>query len=307
MTELADMQREVRQLADEVNAVLLVHYYQTKDIQEVADHLGDSLELSLQAARADADVILFAGVDFMAETAKLVNPGKTVLHPNVHAKCPMAAMVDPDALRRVKEMNPDVPVVAYVNTSAAVKAESDICCTSANAVAVVESTGADRIIFVPDTNLGLYVANKLPHVQVIPWPGYCHVHQAIKVEDVLDLQDMYPDAETLIHPEATPMVLTLADHVGSTRGIAKRVEGSPAKEFIIGTEEGLTYHLRTLRPDAEFHVVPPGICPNMKRITLSNILNSLKNMEAQVELDLDLIDRARAPVDRMLEIGRTSR
>jgi quinolinate synthase len=307
MTELQEMQGRVRQLADELNAVLLVHYYQTKDIQEVADHLGDSLELALQASRTDADVILFAGVDLMAETAKLVNPGKTVLHPNVHAKCPMAAMVEPGALRRVKEMNPDVPVVAYVNTSAAVKAVSDICCTSANAVAVVEHTGADRIIFVPDTNLGLYVANKLPRVEVIPWPGYCHVHQAIKVEDVLDLQDMHPDAETLIHPEATPMVLTLADFVGSTRGIAKRVGSSTAKEFIIGTEEGLTHHLRKLRPDAEFYIVPPGICPNMKRITLSNILSSLETMQTPVELDPDLLDRARAPVDRMLEIGRTSK
>ncbi|UCC94207.1 MAG: quinolinate synthase NadA, partial [Thermoplasmata archaeon] len=148
------MQGRIRQLAEELNAVLLVHYYQTQDIQEVADHLGDSLELALQAARTDADVIVFAGVDFMAETAKLVNPGKTVLHPNIHSKCPMAAMVEPSSLRRIKEMNPDVPVVAYVNTSAAVKAESDICCTSANAVAVVEHTGSDRVIFVPDTNLG---------------------------------------------------------------------------------------------------------------------------------------------------------
>jgi quinolinate synthase len=307
MTELRQMQDRVRHLASELNAVLLVHYYQTQDVQEVADHLGDSLELALQAARTDADVIVFAGVDFMAETAKLVNPDKTVLHPNVHAKCPMAAMVEPTALRRIKKLNPDVPVVSYVNTSAAVKAESDICCTSANAVAVVEHMGADRIIFVPDTNLGMYVANNLPHVQVIPWPGYCHVHQAIKVEDVLDLQEMYPDAETLIHPEATPMVLTLADHVGSTRSIVERVRVSKHEEFIIGTEEGLTHQLRKLRPEAEFHVVPPGICPNMKRITLSNILASLENMMTPVELDPDLISRARLPVDRMLEIGRTSR
>ncbi|UCC93579.1 MAG: quinolinate synthase NadA, partial [Thermoplasmata archaeon] len=190
---------------------------------------------------------------------------------------------------------------------AAVKAESDICCTSANAVAVVEHTGADRVIFVPDTNLGLYVANKLPNIEIVPWPGYCHVHQAIKVEDVLDLQDRYPDAETLIHPEATPMVLTLADYVGSTRGIAKRVGESPAREFIIGTEEGLTHHLRSLRPDAEFYVVPPGICPNMKRITLSNVLSSLENMETQIELDPEMAARARVPVDRMLEIGRTAK
>jgi quinolinate synthase len=307
MTDLRDIQQRVRQLVEELNAVLLVHYYQTKDIQEVADHLGDSLELALQASRTDADVILFAGVDFMAETAKLVNPGKTVLHPNVRSKCPMAAMVDPTSLRRIKQLHPDVPVVAYVNTSAAVKAESDICCTSANAVSVVEHLGADRVIFVPDTNLALYVARQLPHVDVIPWPGHCHVHQGIKVEQVLDLQDMHPDAETLIHPEATPMVLMLADYVGSTRGIAKRVSESTGKEFIIGTEEGLTHHLRELRPDAEFHVLPPGLCPNMKRITINNILESLERMETRVEMDQDLIDRARAPVDRMLEIGRTAK
>jgi quinolinate synthase len=306
MSGLRDVQERVRQLTEELNAILLVHYYQTQDIQEIADHLGDSLALALQAARTEADVIVFAGVDFMAETAKLVNPGKTVLHPNVRAKCPMAAMVDPDALRLIKERHPDTPVVAYVNTSAAVKAESDICCTSANAVSVVEHLGADRIIFVPDSNLGLYVARNLPHVDVIPWPGFCHVHQNIKVEDVLELQERYPEAETLIHPEATPMVLTLADHVGSTRGIANRVSESPAKEFIIGTEEGLIHHLRGLRSDAEFHVVPPGICPNMKRITISDVLRSLENMETKVEMDPDLALRARLPVDRMMEIKRTA-
>lgn len=302
MTELRALQDSVRGLLAERNAVLLAHYYQTQDIQQVADHLGDSLELALQASRTDADVIVFAGVDFMAETAKLVNPGKVVLHPNPRAQCPMAAMVDPASLHRIKERNPGVPVVAYVNTSAAVKAESDICCTSANAVEVVESLDVDRVIFVPDTNLGLYVARRLPGVDVIPWPGFCHVHQNIKVEDVLSLQDSFPGAETLIHPEATPMALLLADFVGSTRGIAQRVKGSKATEFIIGTEEGLVHHLRVLRPDAEFHVVPPGLCPNMKRITLLDIERSLQAMETRVELDADLIRRARRPVDLMLEI-----
>ncbi len=307
MTGLNKTQERVRQLVSEMDAVLLVHYYQTRDIQEVADHLGDSLELALQASRTDAKVILFAGVDFMAETAKLVNPGRTVLHPNVMSKCPMAAMVEPASLRRIKELHPDVPVVAYVNTSAAVKAESDICCTSANAVYVVEQLDTDRVIFVPDTNLALYVARMLPQVDVIPWPGYCHVHQDIKVEDVLNLQDMFPDAETLIHPEAPPMVLLLADLVGSTRGIAKRVSESTARKFIIGTEEGLTHHLHQLRPDAEFYVVPPGLCPNMKRITINNLVDSLERMETRIELDGGLIERAKAPVDRMLEIGRTPR
>ena len=302
--DLQQLQTRVRALLEERNAVLLAHYYQTPDIQQMAGHLGDSLELALQASKTDADIIVFAGVDFMAETAKLVNPDKMVLHPNTRAQCPMAAMVDPVALRRIKEKNPDVPVVAYVNTSAAVKAESDICCTSANSVEVVKSLEVDRIIFVPDTNLGLYVSRMLPEVDVIPWPGFCHVHQNIKVEDVLTLQDLYPTAEILIHPEATPMVLTLADFVGSTRGIAKRVVDSPANEFIIGTEEGLIHHLRVLRPDAEFYVVPPGLCPNMKRITLLDIYKSLESLETQVELDRDLISRARRPVDLMLQVKR---
>jgi quinolinate synthase len=261
MKDLQELQDRVRGLAEERNAVLLVHYYQTQDIQQVADHLGDSLELALQASRTDADIIVFAGVDFMAETAKLVNPGKMVLHPNTRSQCPMAAMVDPISLRKVKERNPGVPVVAYVNTSAAVKAESDICCTSANAVQVVESLDTDRIIFVP---------------------------------------------ETLIHPEAPPLILTLADFVGSTRGISERVSASPANEFIIGTEEGLVHHLRGLRPDAEFHVAPPGLCPNMKRITLLNIQSSLENLETRVQLDDDLVQRARRPVDLMLKVKRRS-
>jgi len=304
MMDLQQLQARVRALLEERNAVLLVHYYQTQDIQTVGDHLGDSLELALQASKTDADIIVFAGVDFMAETAKLVNPEKMVLHPNTRAQCPMAAMVDPVALRRIKEKNPDVPVVAYVNTSALVKAESDICCTSANSVEVVKSLDADRIIFVPDTNLGLYVSGILPDVEVIPWPGFCHVHQNIKVEDVLSLQELYPEAETLIHPEATPMVLTLADFVGSTRGIAKRVVDSPAKEFIIGTEEGLVHHLKGLRPDAEFNIIPPGLCPNMKRITLLDICKSLESLETPVELDRELIQKARRPVDLMLQIKR---
>jgi quinolinate synthase len=306
MTDARELQQRVRDLVEELNAVLLVHFYQTKDIQDVADRLGDSLDLAMRASKTEADVIVFAGVDFMAETAKLVNPGKTVLHPNINAKCPMAAMTDPESLRRIKERNPGVPVVAYVNTSAAVKAEADICCTSANAVGVVESLAVDKVIFVPDTNLGLYVQRMLPNVEILCWPGYCHVHQNIKVDSILAMVDQHPDAEVLVHPECTPMVVDMADFVASTRGIAKRVTESPSKEFIIGTEEGLVHHLRTLRPDAEFFVAPPGICPNMKRITILDILNSLENNVTHVVLRPEVIERAKVPVDRMLEIKRRS-
>jgi quinolinate synthase len=306
MTDVRELQQQVRDLVEERNAVLLVHYYHNQSIQQVADHLGDSLDLAMRASKTEADVIVFAGVDFMAETAKLVNPEKTVLHPNVRSKCPMAAMVDPASLKRIKERNPGVPVVAYVNTSAAVKTLADICCTSANAVAVVASLEAERVIFIPDTNLALYVQRNLPNVDIIPWPGFCHVHQNIKVDDVLDLQELYPDAETLIHPEAQPMVLSLADYVGSTRGISNRVAESPSSEFIIGTEEGLVHQLRSLKPDAKFYVAPPGLCPNMKRITILDIKQSLEGLETQIELDADVIAQARLPVDRMLEIKRRS-
>jgi quinolinate synthase len=216
----------------------------------------------------------------------------------------MAAMVDPSSLRAIKEANPGVPVVAYVNTSAAVKAEADICCTSANAVEVVRSLDAERVVFVPDTNLGLYVHRELPEVDVLPWPGYCHVHQSIKVEDILALRSRHPDAELLVHPECTPMVISMADHVASTSGISRRVTESTSTEFIIGTEEGLVHHLRDLRPDAVFHVLPPGICPNMKRITLVDIVRSLETMETKIELDQDTIERARIPVDLMLDLKR---
>ncbi len=304
MADREELQRRVRTLVEERNAVLLAHYYQTQDVQQVGDHLGDSLELAMQASRTEADTIVFAGVDFMAETAKLVNPGKVVLHPNVRSQCPMAAMVDPSSLRTIKELNPGVPVVAYVNTSAAVKAEAEICCTSANAVEVVESLDVERVIFVPDINLALFVQRHLPEVEVLPWPGYCHVHQNIKVEDLLALRRRHPDAELLVHPECTPMVSSLADHVASTSGISKRVAASTSTEFIIGTEEGLIHHLRQLRPDAEFHVLPPGICPNMKRITLVDIVRSLEGMETRIELDDGLIERARRPVKLMLELKR---
>jgi quinolinate synthase len=295
-----ELQDEVRQLLVERRAVLLVHYYQRPEIQEIADHLGDSLGLSLEASRTDADVIVFAGVDFMAETAKLVNPERTVLHPNVRSRCPMAAMADPVSVKLVKAENPGVPVVSYVNTTAAVKAESDICCTSRNAVDVVRNLGVEKVIFVPDTNLGLYVQRMVPEVEIIPWPGYCHAHQDIHEEDIERLMAQHPDAEVVVHPECTPPVIDIADHVASTSGIVKWIQASRAKEFIIGTEEGLIHHLKRLRPDATFLQSPPALCPNMKRITLQDVRDAVRDLRVKIELDADLIERAKLPVERML-------
>ena len=304
MEDFGELQSEVRQLLEERRGVLLVHFYQRPEVQDIADHLGDSLGLALEASKTDAEVIVFAGVDFMAETAKLVNPGRTVLHPNVRSRCPMAAMADPLAVRLVKEENPGVPVVSYVNTSAAVKAESDICCTSRNAVDVVEGLGSERVIFVPDTNLGLYVQRMVPEIEVIPWPGYCHTHQDIQAEDIQRLRAHHPDAEVVVHPECTPPVIDLADHVASTNGIVKWVRTSGARAFIIGTEEGLIHHLRKVRPDATYLQSPPALCPNMKRITLLDVRNSLRDMGVAVELDPGLIERAKRPVERMLKMER---
>ncbi len=303
METVKELQDEVRQLLGERRAVLLVHFYQRPEIQDIADHLGDSLGLSMEASRTDADVIVFAGVDFMAETAKLVNPERTVLHPNVRSRCPMAAMADPISVRLVKSENPGVPVVSYVNTTAAVKAESDICCTSRNAVDVVRSLGAERVIFVPDTNLGLYVQRMVPEVEVIPWPGYCHAHQDIQAEDIERLRVHYPDAMVVVHPECTPPVIDIADHVASTTGMVNWVQASEAREFIIGTEEGLIHQLKRVRPDATFLQSPPALCPNMKRITLQDVRDSLRDMKVRIELDPDLIERAKRPVDRMLALS----
>ncbi len=303
METVKELQDEVRQLLGERRAVLLVHFYQRPEIQDIADHLGDSLGLSLEASRTDADVIVFAGVDFMAETAKLVNPERTVLHPNVRSRCPMAAMADPISVRLVKSENPGVPVVSYVNTTAAVKAESDICCTSRNAVDVVRNLGAERVIFVPDTNLGLYVQRMVPEVEVIPWPGYCHAHQDIQAEDIERLRVHYPDAMVVVHPECTPPVIDIADHVASTTGMVNWVQASEAREFIIGTEEGLIHQLKRVRPDATFLQSPPALCPNMKRITLQDVRDSLRDMKVRIELDPDLIERAKRPVERMLALS----
>jgi quinolinate synthase len=285
------------------NAVILAHNYQLAEVQDIADFTGDSLELSRKAAATDAEVIVFCGVHFMAETAKILSPQKAVLIPDVHAGCPMADMINVEQLREFKAQYPGRPVVAYVNTTADVKAESDICCTSANAVKIVESLDAQEILFVPDKCLGAYVASKTEK-RVILYSGYCPTHHRILPQHVLEQKDKHPSAMVIAHPECTPEVLALADVIASTSGIVNYIAQSDVKEFIVCTEQGLLHRLRKDNPEKVFY--NPGnlnICPNMKKITLEKVAWSLEDMVHRVEVPEDIIAKARAAIDGMVAIG----
>jgi quinolinate synthase len=294
----------IQQLKKERNAVILAHNYQPPEIQDVADFVGDSLGLSVQASRTDAEVIIFCGVDFMAESAKVLNPGKTVILPEPQEMCPMAAMCDAETLRDVKAMYPGVVVVAYVNTSAAVKAETDICCTSSNAVKVVGSLEAKRILFVPDCNLGKYVQRFFPDKELIVWPGYCPTHEGITPEDISKLKGEHPKALVLVHPECRPEVIDMANRVSSTEGMIKFAQSSEAKEFIIATEGELTYRLGREVPGKRFYPIPCAVCPTMKMISLQKVHDSLLRLEPRIELPDEIIQKARVPLERMMDIGR---
>jgi quinolinate synthase len=298
------LQQRILELKKERHAIVLGHNYQRKEVQDVSDFLGDSYGLSVQASKTDARVIVFCGVDFMAESAKILNPEKTVLHPNLNAKCPMAAMVDVKSLRELKAEHPGAPVVSYVNTSADVKAESDICCTSANAVKIVKSLPEKKIIFVPDTNLGLYVQRFVKDKEIVLWPGYCPTHVNIKVEDLRELKKRHPNAEILVHPECTPDVIDFADYAYSTEGIIRHVVSSPRKEFIIGTEANMLHRLRKEAPGKVLYEVPNATCPNMREITLEDVRDSLEKMRYKIELPADIIKRAKVPLERMIAAGR---
>ena len=298
------LQNEIIALKTEKNAIILGHNYQRKEVQEISDFLGDSYGLSVQASKTTAKMIVFCGVDFMAESAKILNPEKTVLHPNLNAKCPMAAMVDVKSLKELKAEHPGAPVVSYVNTSADVKAESDICCTSANAVKIVQSLPDKKIIFVPDTNLGLYVQRFVKDKELVLWPGYCPTHVNIKVEDLKVLKKQHPDAEILVHPECTPDVVDFADFAYSTEGIIKHVVSSAKKEFIIGTEANMLHRLRKEAPGKILYEVPNATCPNMREITLEDVRDSLVKIRYKIELSEDIIRRAKAPLERMIAAGR---
>jgi len=294
----------ILELKKEKNAVILAHNYQRPEIQDLADFVGDSLGLSIQASKVEAEVIVFCGVDFMAESAKILNPQKIVVHPEPKARCPMAAMCELEGLIEIKRKYPSAKVVGYVNTTAACKTEMDVCCTSSNAVKVVSSLHDKEIIFVPDENLGRYVQRFVKDKNIILWPGFCPTHNAIKPDQIKRLKKAHPDAVVIVHPECRPEVIDLADAVKSTEGMIKFVKASDKREFIIGTEKELIYRLKKENPEKIFYSIPGAICPTMKMITLSSVAKALENLAPRVELDEETIRKAKIPLERMMEIGR---
>jgi quinolinate synthase len=295
---------EIRRLAEERNALILAHNYQRDEIQELAHITGDSLALSMEAARTDKPVIVFCGVHFMAESAAILAPEKIVLLPRLDAGCPMADMITAEGLREFKKQHPGVPVVTYVNSSAAVKAESDICCTSANAVKVVASLAEAEVILAPDRNLGRYIAAQVDKTCYF-WDGYCPTHERFTVADVHAVQAAYPGALFMAHPECTPEVLALADHVCSTSGMYTFALENPAKQFIVGTEDGILYRLRKENPDKEF-ILPTTrlVCPNMKLTALEDVLRALQTMSPRVTVPEEIRIPAKITLDRMLAVPR---
>jgi len=298
-----DLHARIRRLARERDAVILAHNYQRPEVQDVADFVGDSLGLSRQAAETASAVIVFAGVHFMAETAAILAPDRIVVLPEYRAGCPMADMITPDDLAVWRERYPGVPVVTYVNSSADVKALSDVCVTSANAVRVVRSLGAPRIIFAPDRNLAAWVASQLPGVDVIAWPGFCPTHDRVTPAMVLAAAAEHPAAEVLVHPECRPEVTALASAVLSTSQMIAWVKDSPASEFVVVTEQGLLHGLSKAAPAKRFwELDPPLICPNMKRTTLASVERALLTLEPRVTVADDVREAALAAVGKMIAI-----
>ena len=303
MKEISLLESKIKELKKKRNAIILAHNYQLPEVQDVADYRGDSLELSRIAAKTDAKVIVFCGVYFMAETASILSPDKKVIMPDIHAGCPMANMLKADELRKLKAEHPDAVAVGYVNTSAEVKAELDYCCTSTNAVTVVNFLKDKKeIIFVPDKYLADFVAKKTGRKLII-WNGFCPTHIKILPEDVKREKKFHPFAKVMVHPECLPQVVAMADAVLSTSQMSKFAKESEATEFIIGTEIGLIYRLKKDNPKKEFYPASErAVCPNMKRTTQEKILFALEEMKEEVKVPDDIRSRAKKSIDRMLEI-----
>jgi quinolinate synthase len=304
-----DLFEEIEKLKKEKNAVVLAHYYQEPDIQDIADYIGDSLGLSQEAAKTDADIIVFAGVHFMAETAKILSPEKTVLLPDLKAGCSLADSCPPHLFKKFKEKYPDHLVITYVNCTAELKALSDIVCTSTNAVQIVESLPKDqKIIFGPDKNLGAWVAKKTGRDLVL-WNGACMVHEIFSREKITKLKERHPNAKFIAHPECEEAVLAMADYIGSTTGLLKYSINSDAQEFIVATESGIIHQMEKANPTKTFIPAPPNNscacndCPYMKRNTLEKLYLCLKNGLPEVSVPADIIVQARKPIERMLEIS----
>jgi len=303
------MQDNMQQLAEKIsrlkkskNAILLAHNYQIPEVQEVADFLGDSLELARKSIGVDSDTIVFCGVQFMAETAKILSPGKRVLLPVREAGCPLADMITPPELEDLRKKHPEAWVVSYVNTPADIKALSDVCCTSANAVAVARNVPAKKIIFVPDRNLAWWVQKNVPEKEIIPWQGFCLVHEYFSVQDVRSVRAVYPAAEIVVHPECRKEVLEAADYVLSTSGMLRRAKESSAEILVIGTEEGLLHRLAKENPRKKFYSLGSAkTCINMKRTTLSDVYEALQQRRHVIELPEDTMDKARCALERMVE------
>lgn len=321
-----DLLEEIQRLKEQRRAIILSHNYQRDEIQEIADFVGDSLELSRRASAVECDTIVFCGVHFMAESASILSPNKTVLLPEIEAGCPMADMIEVSGRRRVwktfpgyeeqpsfvfpheftlrdiKERYPATPVVAYVNTTARVKAESDICCTSANVVKVIESLPVERVICIPDRNLSMW-AQRNTKKQVVAWDGFCHVHDRVTREDVTRAREGHAEALLMAHPECRPEVLELADHVTSTSGMLRYAAGSDAREFIVGTELGLMHRLKKENPGKVFYPLRRDmICPNMKKTTLRSVLVALQEMRQVIKVPEEIRIPAKRALDRMLAI-----
>jgi len=297
------LKKRIEVLKKEREAVIIVHNYQRDEIQDIADISGDSLALSRAAINAEAKVIVFCGVQFMAESASILNPGKMVLLPVKEAGCPMADMISTGKLQAMREKYPDAAVVCYVNSSAEVKAESDIACTSSNAIDVVRSLKNKRVIFVPDKNLGRYVQANVPDKEIILWQGFCPTHIRVQEEEVLKAKEDHPGAEFVAHPECNPGVLRLADHICSTGGMFKFAKSSPAKEFIIGTEMGMLYRLKKDNPGKKFYMSTEHlICPSMKLTTLGWVAHSLEMLVYEIKVPEDIAKKARVTLKRMLEV-----
>jgi quinolinate synthase len=297
--------KRINQLKKEKNAVLLAHNYQLPEVQDIADYIGDSLGLSIQASQTQASIIVFCGVYFMAETAKILSPEKTVLIPDKDAGCPMADMITADELCSLKKQHPEAKTICYINTPAAVKAECDLCCTSANAITVVKKGLADakEIIFVPDKYLSHYVATQTKRT-FINWDGYCPSHIKILPEDIQRQKELHPHAEVLVHPECIPEVIQLADGVYSTEGMCWHVRETRAQEIIVGTEVEMIHRLKKENPNITYYPASElAICPNMKRITLEKILYALENMKHEILLPDDIINKAQHSIKEMVTLS----
>ncbi|HBC95419.1 MAG TPA: quinolinate synthase [Clostridium sp.] len=298
---------EIKRLKIERNACILAHNYQIPDVQDIADIVGDSFALSRAAAKMDKEIIVFCGVRFMAESAKILSPDKKVLLPARYAGCPLADSITAAQLKMMKNKHPDAAVVCYVNSSAEVKAMSDICCTSSNAVSIVKSIKSDEVLFVPDENLASYVAENVPDKHIIPWLGHCITHARITVQDLVKAAGEHPDAEILVHPEVSEEIRESADFVGSTSQIIEHAGKSPKREFIIGTEMGVLHKMKRDNPDKKFYLLSPRlVCENMKMTSLESVYNSLLNMQYEISVPEDIRKKAESSLEKMLCIGSKS-